>query len=163
MAGHGRAAATPTPPPGAGTSLELVGQVIEVMARVLRHYLPDGEAGPVVADADGTPNISVSIATSGGQIDVVTWVFSPSLARAVTAAMARGAGLTDCVPVDAACELANVMLGNAAQVLEAAGLALELAPPVVAAVECPDDASEFTVATPHGRMRVFIQPGGAIS
>ncbi len=142
------------------TRPEIVEAFVAAVVRVIR--LSIGEEARLVAtryasDVDPAPSIIVSIELSGTLRGPVTWSFTPTLARQVTEHMLLGAAAEEHY-ADAVAELANMMLGNAAEALHDAGFLVELHPPSIRQGGCREgpNALVIEVASPSGQMKLLF-------
>lgn len=143
---------------------EVVNALIEPVAAALRSC-----AGLETVASDAhlasalppPPAVAVRIEVHGALSGRVTWSFDLPLARRVAEGMLGAAPHAPAMIADAAAELANIIAGNAAGLLEAAGHAVELRPPSTLTVDRPADLAEkalaFTFATREGTVSMILE------
>jgi CheY-specific phosphatase CheX len=143
-----------------GTRLDVVNVFVTALVRAIRVSLGE-EARPVALHAifpDPPRAIEVSVELTGNLRGPVTWSFSPELAREVASHLLLQPPDDDtAMHADAVADLANIVSGNAAGELEAAGFLVELRPPVIhrgPTSRSRGDTIAVSVALPSGHLTV---------
>ena len=139
--------------PDPGTVRDFLASTISVLRETT------GTAASVAtAGTRRTPDEAIAIIVHArGHLTGLTWTFPFELLRDAARYMVEGIEPDRAICEATASELANILTGRGASLLESHGVVLEIEPPVVGSLACPGTIAFLT--TPSGVIEIIFHGG----